>query len=163
MNIDGKERKYKQKSGTGGYKEMRQREDTYGDVGTPYEVYTPDKSADNRTKRNGRRVTGPNEGKLPPIKLGKSDGHKAKLAFEQEMDTQYGDASYGYEDGDEDRVADSANKKQANRMRKKAKAGKQKAKKALNMSDVSDKRLDEILGATGEQQDRSRRKAGLLR
>jgi len=157
MNIDGKERKYKQKDGTGGYKEMRQREDTYGDIGTPYEVYTPAKSADERTKRNGRRVTGPNEGKLPPIKLGKSDGQKVSKGAVTSQDVD--DDSLAKYDSE----VTNANKKQANRMREKAKAGKQKAKKALNMSDVSDTRLDEILAATGEQQDRSRRKAGLLR
>lgn len=57
---------------------------------------------------------------------------------------------------------DLANKKAVDRMNKKAKAGKQRAKKALNMSEISDERLDEILNATGEKEDRAKRRAGLL-
>lgn len=108
-------------------------------------------------QKDGRRVTGPYEGKLPPIKLGKSAGQKVSTGAITSQDVDQ-NALDEY-----DSEVAKANKKQVSRMREKAKAGKQKAKKALNMSNVSDERLDEILAATGEQQDRSRRKAGLLR
>lgn len=58
------------------------------------------------------------------------------------------------------RDADKANKKAANKLSKDAKAGKEKARKALNVAGLSDERLDEVLNASSELENRRRKREG---
>ena len=118
------------------------------------------------------------------VKLGKSAGQKAakesmkKSWYDSDADYSTGDGSAGGGGWGPDvailntaanaisgkwkRDADKADREVVKKVSKAAKVGKQKAKKALNMSEISDERLDEILNATGEKEDRARRRAGLL-
>ena len=94
-------------------------------------------------------------------KYGLSDGEYSKTRTKAKDSGSLTERTFGKLDTEG--LKDAVNSKQADRMRAKAKAGKQQAKKALNMSEVSDTRLDQILAATGEKQDRAARKAGKLR